>query len=118
MLMKGKVCVVTGAASPHGIGRSTANLLASNGADVVVLDVSEKVEEAASELAASHPDRSFLGVRCDISSSEACATAAAEVAKTFPSVDALVHCAGLIRSGRYDEISDSDFATIKATLDA
>ena len=51
MLMKGKVCVVTGAASPHGIGRATANMLAAHGAHVAVIDVSENVSDAAREIA-------------------------------------------------------------------
>src|SRR5688500_502882 len=106
MLMKGKICVVTGAASPQGIGRATANMLAAHGAHVVVIDVSETVKDAAREIAEDHPDSSILGVRCNIVSRAACVEAAAEVSRTFDRVDALIHCAGIIRSGKYDEISD------------
>ena len=45
MLMRGKVCVLTGAASPRGIGRATAHMLASHGAHIVVIDITENVNE-------------------------------------------------------------------------
>lgn len=114
MLVKDKVCVVTGAASPHGIGRATAHMLAAHGAHVVVIDVSEGVGDAARDIAAGHPAASTLGVRCNIASRDACADAAAEVGRTFNRVDALIHCAGIIRSGSYDAISDKDFDDVIA----
>jgi NAD(P)-dependent dehydrogenase (short-subunit alcohol dehydrogenase family) len=112
MLMRGKVCVLTGAASPHGIGRATAHMLASHGAHIVVIDITENVSEAAAQIAADHPGTSTLGVRCNIASRVACVEAAAEVARTFDRVDALIHCAGIIRGGRYDEIGETDFEDV------
>jgi len=50
MMMKDKVCVVTGAASSQGIGRATADMLAANGAHVVLLDVSDNVDHAVREI--------------------------------------------------------------------
>ena len=55
MLMKQKVCVVTGAASPQGIGNATARMLAANGAHVALVDVSANVGDAARKIAADHP---------------------------------------------------------------
>jgi NAD(P)-dependent dehydrogenase (short-subunit alcohol dehydrogenase family) len=114
MLMKGKVCVVTGAASLQGIGRATADLLAANGAHVVVIDVSENVDNAAAGIAADYPSSSILGVKCNIVDSAACEEAATKVSHVFNQVDALIHCAGVIRSGRYDEISNKDFDEVMA----
>jgi NAD(P)-dependent dehydrogenase (short-subunit alcohol dehydrogenase family) len=39
MLLKGKVCVIVGAASLRSIGYATAELFAEHGAKVVVVDV-------------------------------------------------------------------------------
>ena len=39
MLLDSKVVLVTGAASPRGIGKATAKVLAAQGARVVILDL-------------------------------------------------------------------------------
>ena len=39
MLLDSKVVIVTGAASPRGIGKATAKALAAQGARVVILDL-------------------------------------------------------------------------------
>ena len=39
MLLSGKICVVTGAASERGLGLATAKLFASHGAKVAILDL-------------------------------------------------------------------------------
>jgi NAD(P)-dependent dehydrogenase (short-subunit alcohol dehydrogenase family) len=114
MLMKGKVCVVTGGASPQGIGRATAHMLAANGAHVVVIDVSANVESVAGDIAADHPSSSILGIKCNIVNSASCEEAATHVSRAFNQVDALIHCAGIIRSGSYDEISKKDFDEVIA----
>ena len=83
MLMKGKVCVVTGAASSQGIGRATAHLLATNGAHVVIIDVSENVDSVAGGIAADHPASSTLGVKCNIVDTVSCEKAATKVSRAF-----------------------------------
>jgi NAD(P)-dependent dehydrogenase (short-subunit alcohol dehydrogenase family) len=114
MLMKDKVCVITGAASPQGIGRATARMLVEAGAKVAIIDVSEAVYDAARDLAAAQPGSSVFGVRCNIASRASCVEAAEEVSRAFDRVDALIHCAAIIRSGKYDEISEKDFDEVVA----
>ncbi|MBN3196502.1 SDR family oxidoreductase, partial [Pectobacterium versatile] len=41
MLLTNKVAVITGAASPRGLGFATAKLFAENGAHVVIIDLDE-----------------------------------------------------------------------------
>jgi NAD(P)-dependent dehydrogenase (short-subunit alcohol dehydrogenase family) len=114
MLMKGKVCVVTGAASPQGIGMATARMLAEHGAEVAILDVSDAVEAAARTIAAERSNSAVRGIRCNIASRLACEEAAQEVSRSFGRVDALIHCAGIIRSGSYDGITEKDFDDVIA----
>ena len=110
--MKGTVCVVTGAASPQGIGRATARMLAAHGADVALLDVSESVFDAAQDVGAQHAASNVLGSKCNITSRSACEEAVAKVVNDLGRVDALIHCAAIIRSGGYDEISEKDFENV------
>jgi NAD(P)-dependent dehydrogenase (short-subunit alcohol dehydrogenase family) len=114
MLMQGKVCVVTGAASPHGIGRATALMLASHGARVVLLDVNDAVSAAAHDVAESHPGSDAIGIVCNIASRQECAAAAEAVVRDLGQIDALVHCAGIIRSGDFRQISEKEFDDVIA----
>jgi NAD(P)-dependent dehydrogenase (short-subunit alcohol dehydrogenase family) len=61
-----------------------------------------------------HPASSILGVKCNVTARSACEEAAEKVTRAFARVDALIHCAGIIRSGRYDEISGKDFDEVVA----
>lgn len=114
MLMQGKVCVVTGAASAHGIGHATAAMLAAHGAQVALLDVNGAVEEAAREVAEGHPGSGAIGVVCNIAARPACAAAAAAVTSRMGRIDAVVHCAGIIRSGGFEQISEQEFDEVLA----
>jgi NAD(P)-dependent dehydrogenase (short-subunit alcohol dehydrogenase family) len=112
--MKQKVCVVTGAASSLGIGNATARMLAANGAHVALIDISANVGDAAKEIAADHPASTIMGIECNIASAKACEEATEKVKSAFNGVDALVHCAGIIRSGTYDAITGKDFDEVIA----
>ncbi|MFL1461625.1 SDR family NAD(P)-dependent oxidoreductase [Roseococcus sp. DSY-14] len=112
--MQGKACVVTGAATKQGIGRAVAIALAAHGARIALLDVSPLIADAALEVTALHPDSAAIGLACDITSRDACAAAAAEVLARFGRVDAVVHCAGIIRSGGFAEITPAEFDQVLA----
>jgi NAD(P)-dependent dehydrogenase (short-subunit alcohol dehydrogenase family) len=114
MLMQGKVCVVTGAASAHGIGRATAVMLAAHGARVALVDVSSSVEEAAREVAEHNPGSSAIGIVCNIVVRAECADAVATVIREMGRIDAVVHCAGIIRSGGFGQISEKEFDEVLA----
>jgi NAD(P)-dependent dehydrogenase (short-subunit alcohol dehydrogenase family) len=114
MLMKDKVCVVTGAASAHGIGRATAKLLAENGANVVVMDISERISSAAEALSGEHPSNRFRAIRSDISAKSECEAARDIVLKEFGHVDALIHSAGIMRPAKFEAISEADFSEMIA----
>jgi len=114
MLMQGKVCDVTGAASAHGIGRATAAMLASHGARVALIDVSAAIEGATQEITDRYPESEAIGVICNITARAECAAAAETVTSRMGRVDAVVHCAGIIRSGGFAEISEKEFAEVLA----
>ncbi|MGN5478297.1 SDR family oxidoreductase [Cupriavidus basilensis] len=78
MLVENKVIIVTGAASPRGIGKATARALAAQGANVVILDLRlEDARSAAEELGARH-----LGLACDVTDKAACERAALASGRT------------------------------------
>jgi 3-oxoacyl-[acyl-carrier protein] reductase len=91
MPLAGKVVMVTGAA--RGIGEATAEILAGEGAHVVVLD------RPADDAAASEVARRINGtvLLADVSDREAPKQIASFLKARFGGVDAVVHNAGITR---------------------
>ena len=105
--LTGKVAIVTGAGGRHGIGRSIATRLASEGADVVVTDIVQSLEgirpEDALEGWVGLPSvvkeiesmgRKSLGIYSDVSVQGDVNELVKEVVEKFGKIDILVNNAG------------------------
>ena len=108
MLLENKVIVVTGAASPRGIGKATAKALAAQGARVVILDLrKEDAQAAAADLGPDH-----LGLACDVTDKDACVAAARATLERYGRIDGLINNAGITQPVRTLEIGGKDFDAI------
>jgi NAD(P)-dependent dehydrogenase (short-subunit alcohol dehydrogenase family) len=108
MLLAGKVAVISGAASPRGIGLATARLFAAHGARVAIVDLDETaVEAAAAGIGTEHG-----GFACDVTSSEACASAAGRALEAFGQVDILINNAGITQPLKLMEIGAKDWDAV------
>ena len=108
MLVENKVIVVTGAASPRGIGKATARALVAQGANVVILDLRpEDARAAAEELGARH-----LGLACDVTDKAACERAALAVVERYGRIDGLVNNAGITQPLRTLDIGPANFDAV------
>ena len=108
MLLAGKVAVISGAASPRGIGRATARLFAQHGAHVAILDLDEGASRgAAAELGPDH-----RGFACDVADSESCREVARRVLDAFGQADILINNAGITQPVKLMEISEPDWHRI------
>lgn len=90
-----RTAVVTGAASPRGIGRATADRLAREGWSIAVLDLDG---DAAKHTAAEIAERrsvAALGVAADISIEDSVEAAIAEVESSLPPMIGLANIAGI-----------------------
>jgi NAD(P)-dependent dehydrogenase (short-subunit alcohol dehydrogenase family) len=104
----GKDCVVTGGGS--GIGRAVVVRLAVEGARVAVLDINL---EGARETLAMCGGEGFAA-QMDVRSEASVTAAAAEVAKSFGGVDALVNNAGIEILGSIEETTPDVWDEIMA----
>ena len=92
MLLEGKVALITGAA--RGIGRSSALIMAEEGADVAVADILPQVEDTAGEI--EKMGRRSAWTVLDISDPAAVRDGLAEIRKKLGDIDILVNNAGIV----------------------
>jgi 3-oxoacyl-[acyl-carrier protein] reductase len=110
--LEGQVAIVTGAA--RGIGKSTALLLARNGASVILDDVSESsLRSAVNEITSL--GGIALPVRADVSDPEDVRTLVSSAANRFGRIDILVNNAGI--PSPYEPIQKLDLKTWQHILD-
>ncbi len=88
----GKFAIVTGAG--RGIGAATAELFASAGAAVAVVDKYENYAVRTADTIRSHGGRA-IAVTCDVTSEDEVEETFAAVAKEFGGIDILVNNAGM-----------------------
>ena len=116
MLLKGKVCLIAGAASRRGIGFATARLFAEHGAKVVMIDIAMDdgaVADLRAELAThAQKDADILGMRCDITQFDDCKRVVGEVVARHGRIDCLVNSAGIVRGTPLLDIQEADYDLI------
>lgn len=92
MQFKDKTAIVTGAAS--GIGKSTAELYAKEGANVVLSDIDEKKGNAAAEAINKNGGKAIF-VKADVSSHSDCRSLVEQTVKHFGRLDIACNNAGV-----------------------
>ena len=112
--MKGKVALVTGAAS--GLGRATAIKLVEAGASLCIVDVNEeRLRETADMLG----NAQVLVHVANLADPEACTSAVSATLARFGRLDALCSIAGIIRMARSHEMPREHYEqTIAINLNA
>jgi 3-oxoacyl-[acyl-carrier protein] reductase len=98
MNFSGKIALVTGAGSPHGIGFATARLLAQQGAKVAITSSTQRIEDRAHELSAQGGD--VLALVADLCHHGRAHALVQDVLARFGHIDILVNNAGMTQIGR------------------
>src|SRR5690625_2940887 len=99
-LMDDKFVIITGGASPRGLGKATAQLLAEHGATIAVLDLNaDAAQAAATDLGPHH-----RGLACDVTDKVACEAVVSELEVAWGRIDVLVNNAGITQPLKIMEI--------------
>ena len=107
-LLDGQTAIITGGASPRGLGKATAQLFADHGARIAILDLDDDAAKAAA--ADLGPDH--LGLACDVVDRKACDRAVSEVISAFGYVDILVNNAGITQPLKIMEIQGDNYDAV------
>ena len=108
MLLKDRVVVVTGGASPRGIGLATARALVAEGAKIAILDLNaDAVKTAAGSLGAGH-----RGYKCDVARREECRDTIAAIGDEMGVPSGLLTFAGISRSTRFLDVSAEEYEQV------
>ena len=113
MRLENKVALITGASS--GIGRETSILFASEGAKIVVSDMSGAEEDVAAEIGGD-----ALSFHCDVTKEPEVEALMDFAAEKFGRIDVLLNVAGIGMGGpihtfpmeNYDKVMDVDLRGI------
>ena len=109
--VEGRRAIVTGAAA--GIGRATAELLALEGAAVVLADLDAVGGEAVAAGIRANGGRAVF-VCCDVTSSADCRRTVEMAVARFGGLDILCNVAGIIRRADVVETTEEEWAHVMA----
>jgi len=102
--LKGKTALVSG--STAGIGLAIADVLAAEGAQVIINGrTGVRVEEALRAIRSHTYDADVRGIAADLATAKGCE----ELLAALPAVDILVNNLGIFEPKPFAEISDSDW---------
>ena len=108
MLLSEKICIITGAASPRGIGRATARVFAHQGGRAIILDLDEKQAKlAAAEIGDGHG-----GLACDVTDKTVCMAAIDQVVREFGRIDVLINNAGITQPLKVMDIEAKNYEAV------
>ncbi|MBL4916438.1 SDR family NAD(P)-dependent oxidoreductase [Szabonella alba] len=107
-LLDGKFAVITGAASPRGLGKATARLFAEHGATIAILDLDAgQAAAAAADLGAGH-----VGLACDVTDRASCQAAADTLLARWGRIDILVNNAGITQPLKIMDIAPENYEAV------
>jgi NAD(P)-dependent dehydrogenase (short-subunit alcohol dehydrogenase family) len=106
--VEGKITVITGSA--QGFGKGIAELMAQEGAYVVVADINETVAKAfAAELCSTYGEGRALAVGVDVTQEAAVSRVMVATVLAYGGIDVFISNAGILKAGSIEEMDLATF---------
>ncbi|WP_319413782.1 glucose 1-dehydrogenase [uncultured Cohaesibacter sp.] len=107
-LLEGRFAIVTGAASPRGLGKATARMFTEQGATVAIIDLDEgQAREAAADLGPQH-----IGMASNVTDKEACLKTVEALLAQWGQIDILVNNAGITQPLKIMDIAPQNYEAV------
>lgn len=107
-----KIGLVTGAASPVGLGRAIAKSIAAEAGTVIVVDLDQAAAESAAKEIAAEFGVETLGMACNVTKEEDCTSVVKQVKERFGGLDFLINNAGLLKDNLLMRMSEADYDAV------
>ena len=108
--LKGKIAIVTGGASPIGLGKAMAIAMVKAGARVSIIDINEEWLETTGDYIRNIAGKENVVTQfCDISDFHSARTAVANTIDIFDGLDILVNNAGIMGTNVDNKYSRTNF---------
>ena len=104
-----RTAVITGGASPRGIGRATADRLARDGWSVAILDIDGVAAKLAATEVAEKYSVTTLGVAADISDENSVQDAISQVEAALPPIIGLANVAGVSSPTEFMDVTPAEW---------
>ncbi len=98
-MLKGKTAVITGGS--RGIGLAIADIMAKNGAEIVIADMNEPSEK-----------RDYMFIKCNVSDFSETETVVKTILDRFGKIDILVNNAGITRDKLTLAMTENEFDSV------
>lgn len=108
-LLQGRGVIITGGASPRGLGLAAARLLAEHGAKVLIADLDEAAAVAAAKTLAGS---GHAGARCDVTDKAHCDALAALAIARWGRIDVVFNNAGITSPQRLMEVTPESYTRV------
>lgn len=107
--IKGKIALITGAAS--GIGKGIAESFASLGCAVAIVDINKDSVQSL-EMSIRQSGGSAIGIECDVTDSNDVKKAIDRTLQEFGSLDILINNAGIGRRAKAEAMTDEEWDVV------
>ncbi|RXZ81709.1 SDR family oxidoreductase [Paenibacillaceae bacterium] len=109
MLIKGKVCLITGGGS--GIGEVAAWRFAEEGARVIIADIDENAgKSVAAQVRSAYGTEAAIAIRADVSDEQEVQSLAVAIASQCGKLDVLLNNAATILPKRLEEVETAEWS--------
>ena len=105
--LKNKVVIITGGSD--GLGYASAELLASEGAKVVICGRREDYLKEKAKIISEKTKNDVLGIMADVSRVEDCKSLVEQTISKFKKVDILVNNAGASAAALFEDVTDKNW---------